>query len=115
MDHMQSIRVARIGNASEKFTDTATRLNRAGTFRRAILASTVAKACAYESLTVDERDAVIEGFLLGDKLIDIADKVGITSSTVLRALRAKLVYTMVEAGLKTPAPGKERGFAALTK
>lgn len=87
----REIRAARIGFDVERFSDTAKRIG--------CHPADVHRAVAYESLTPDEREGIIDAFLSADRVGDIANRLGTTQTAVLKTVRGALIHARVEAAL----------------
>ncbi|WP_250538250.1 MULTISPECIES: hypothetical protein [unclassified Caballeronia] len=89
------IRTARVGNSDERFNATAARIG--------VHPSDVHRAMTYESLTPDERATVLDRFMSGDRIGDIANDLGSTQTAVLKTVRGALIHARTAAVLNGAA------------
>ncbi|WP_250476738.1 hypothetical protein [Caballeronia sp. INML1] len=89
------IRAARVGFSGERFNATAARIG--------VHPSDVHRAMTYESLTPEERATVLDRFLSGDRIGDIAEDMGSTQTAVLKTVRGALIHARTSAVLNGAA------------
>ncbi|MDR5779157.1 hypothetical protein QCE63_06905 [Caballeronia sp. LZ065] len=85
------IRAARVGNTSERFDVTACRLR--------VHPFDVQRAMAFESLTAEERDTILDRYIAGDRFADIVSDIGTTATAVHKTIRGALIWRRVEDAL----------------
>ncbi|MDR5771797.1 MULTISPECIES: hypothetical protein [unclassified Caballeronia] len=83
------IRLSRIGFNGERFNATAARIG--------VQPYDVHRAMTYESLTSEERSTILDRFLSGDRISDIADDIGSTQTAVLKTVRGALIHARTAA------------------
>jgi hypothetical protein len=84
----RAIRAARINHFDEPFNATAARLG--------IHPADVHRAVKAESLEADERRTLVNDFLRGEKVTNIAAGTGVTSACVMNTVRTTLITEKVE-------------------
>jgi hypothetical protein len=101
------IRQARIGLKDEPYEETAARLG-VPRFR-------VHEAMLGVSLTPDERNSIIMGFLEGEHIRDAVSRTGTCATAVLGCIRGALIHARLEAHMRCPTPYDDMSIAERTE
>ncbi|MGF6921715.1 hypothetical protein [Paraburkholderia sp. 40] len=87
----RAVRAARINHFNEPFNLTAAHLG--------IHPADVHRAVKTEALDADERQTLVNGFLRGEKVTDLAAVNGVTSACVMSTVRTAFIHEKVERGI----------------